>query len=226
MDSILHTPDTIFLRRHAPSWLMLSCAAGAVNGIGFLACSHYVTHVTGTATRMGLEWPHIGIALEYLAVVLSFIAGAMSSVLALQGRCCRGKRPRWATPLVCVALILAVTGIAGQLGAFGAFGGAAESNPPFAMLSLLAFAMGLQNAAVSTTTGLAVRTSHLTGPATDLGIHLGVACVEGPGERRKALKAAVLRAGKIFAFIVGAGLALPLTAQTFSQTDLAAFATL
>ena len=38
------------------------------------------------------------------------------------------------------------------------------------LLSLLAFAMGLQNAAVASTTGLAVRTTHLTGPATDLGI--------------------------------------------------------
>src|SRR5262245_20444519 len=133
MAYVLHTPDTIFSLRHTPSWLLLACAAGTVNGIGFLACAQYVTHVTGTATRLGLEWPHVGVAAEYLAVVLSFVAGAMASVLALQARACRGKRPRWATPLVAVAVILAGTGAAGQVGAFGSFGGAAESDPPFVM---------------------------------------------------------------------------------------------
>jgi uncharacterized membrane protein YoaK (UPF0700 family) len=209
---VLHTPDTIFSPRHTPSWLLLTCAAGAVNGIGFLACAQYVTHVTGTATRLGLEWPHVGIAMEYLAVVLSFVVGAMASVLALQGRTCRGKRAKWATPLLAVAVILVGTGVAGQIGAFGPFGVMAVTDPPFVMLSLLAFSMGLQNAAVSTTTGLAVRTTHLTGPATDLGIHLGVAWFSPARERNGAFKAAALRAGKMVAFAVGAGLALPLTA--------------
>ena len=33
---VLHTPDTIFSPRHTPSWLLLTCAAGAVNGEGAL----------------------------------------------------------------------------------------------------------------------------------------------------------------------------------------------
>src|SRR5262249_8409607 len=159
-----------------PSWLLLACAAGAVNGFAFQACAQFVTHVTGTATRLGLEWPRVGIAVEYLAVVLSFIAGAMASVLALQARATRGKRPQWATPRLAVSLILLGVAAAGWAGSFGPFGGPPGTDPPFLLLSLLAFAMGLQNAAVSTTTGLAVRTTHLTGPATDLGIHLGVMC--------------------------------------------------
>jgi uncharacterized membrane protein YoaK (UPF0700 family) len=183
-----------------------------VNGFGFLACQQFVTHVTGTATRMGLEWPHVGIAGEYAAVLLSFVAGALASTLALQARGFRGKRPLWASPLLVVAAILLGVAVAGHFGAFGPLGGAAAADePPAALLSLLAFAMGLQNAAVETMTGLAVRTTHLTGPATDLGIHLGTAYFATGEQRRAALKGAALRGGKALAFVAGAGLALPLS---------------
>jgi uncharacterized membrane protein YoaK (UPF0700 family) len=207
----LHTPDTIYSARHTPSWFLLAGASGMVNGYAFLTSQQFVTHVTGTVTRMGLELPHIVIAAEYAAVVVSFIAGAVASVVWIQARAYRGKRPRWATPLVFVAVVLIGTGIAGQLGAFGRFGGQlAADPPPAALLALLAFAMGLQNAAVASTTGLAVRTTHLTGPATDLGIHLGAALFATGTERRAALKGATLRGGKILSFMGGAGLSVPL----------------
>jgi uncharacterized membrane protein YoaK (UPF0700 family) len=222
MEITLHTPDTIYSPRHVPSWLLLAGAAGTVNGVAFLICEQFITHVTGTVTRLGLELPHVGLVAEYAVIVVSFVGGAAASVVAIQARALRGKRPRWATPLVSVALILVGVAVAGQVGAFGRFGGTyAAEPPPFALLSLLAFAMGLQNAAVASTTGLAVRTTHLTGPATDLGIHLGVACLATGAERRSALRGAALRGGKVLAFMLGAGLALPL-AGTFEYLSLLA----
>jgi uncharacterized membrane protein YoaK (UPF0700 family) len=207
----LHTPDTIYAARHLPSWLSLACAAGVVNGFAFLTCQQFVSHVTGTATRIGLEWLHIGLAAEYLLILVSFIAGAVASVIWIQARAYRGKQPRWATPLVAVALILAGTAIAGHAGWFGPFAGqVASDRPPFILLSVLAFSMGLQNAAVASTTGLAVRTTHLTGPATDLGIHLGAMFFATGEERWSACKGAALRGGKIAAFITGGVAAVPL----------------
>ena len=211
MEITLHTPDTIYSPRHLPSWFLLAGAAGAVNGVAFLMCEQFVTHVTGTVTRMGLEWLHVGIAAEYAVILLSFIAGAAASVITIQARAQRGKRPHWATPLIAVALILAGVALAGRAGAFGRFGGThAADPPPVVLLSLLAFAMGLQNAAVASTTGLAVRTTHLTGPTTDLGIHLGTALLATGAERREALRGAALRGGKVVAFMLGASLAVPL----------------
>ena len=207
----LHTPDTMHAPRHVPSWFLLAAAAGGVNGFAFLACEQFVTHVTGTATRVGLEWPHVGIAAEYAVVVLSFVAGAVVSVVAIQARVARGRRPRWAAPLVAVALILVGVGVAGRGGVFGPVGGTTAADPPpFDLLSLLAFAMGLQNAAVASTTGLAVRTTHLTGPSTDVGVHLGTAFLTTGAERRAALRGAALRGGKAGAFILGASLSVPL----------------
>lgn len=207
----LHTPETIFSPRHVPSWLLLAAAAGTVNGVAFLMCEQFVTHVTGTVTRLGLEWPTVGLVAEYAAVVLSFIAGSALSVVAIQARAWRGERPRWATPLVSVAVLLAGVGLMGAAGAFGRFGGSHASDPPpVVLLCLLAFAMGLQNAAVATTTGLAVRTTHLTGPMTDLGIHLGSAWLSTGPERHSALRGAALRGGKALAFMVGVALSVPL----------------
>jgi uncharacterized membrane protein YoaK (UPF0700 family) len=213
MQITLHTPETIYAPRHIPSWLLLSAAAGTVNGVAFLMCEQFVTHVTGIVTRLGLEWPVVGLMGEYAAVVCAFLAGAATSVIVIQARARRGHQPRWATPLVCVALILFGVAVAGQVGAFGRFGGTvAADRPPVMILSLLAFAMGLQNAAVASTTGLAVRTTHLTGPTTDLGIHLGTAVLATGDERRAALRGAALRGGKILAFMAGAGISVPLSA--------------
>jgi uncharacterized membrane protein YoaK (UPF0700 family) len=70
--------------------------------------------------------------------------------------------------------------------------------------------MGLQNAAVATSTGMLVRTTHMTGPATDLGVHLTTALYTEGDARKNALRQAGLRGGKIAAFASGgaAGAAL------------------
>jgi uncharacterized membrane protein YoaK (UPF0700 family) len=213
MNFCLHTSESVCSPRHALSWFLLAAAAGAVNGFAFLECQQFVTHITGTITRLGLSWHTWQIAAEYAAVAVAFIVGAVTSVLWIQGRGYRGKRPSWAAPLVVVALILVLVGIAGHYDAFGPFGSQlATDPPPFVLLSLLAFAMGLQNATVATTTGLAIRTTHLTGPATDLGIQLGTAWFAKGNDRRALLLGAALRCGKIASFLLGAALSLPLAA--------------
>lgn len=212
MDITLHSPETIYAPRHVPSWLLLAGAAGMVNGWAFVMCEQFVTHISGTVTRVGLEFPVAGLLIDYAAIVISFVAGAATSVIAIQARALRGKRPRWATPLLTVALILVAVAWAGEAGWFGTFGGTLTADrPPVTLLSILAYAMGLQNAAVASTTGLAVRTTHLTGPATDLGIHMGVAAIASGSERTAALRGVALRGGKVLAFLLGAGFAQPLT---------------
>ncbi len=208
----LHTPDTIYSPRHTLSWFALACAAGAVNGFAFLTCEQFVSHVTGTATRVGLEWHHLGLSAEYAIVFVCFLAGAFASVIWIQGRAYRGRHPQWASPLILVAVILFGTAVAGSGGLLGPVGEQlAADPPPVILLSVLAFAMGLQNAAVASTTGLAIRTTHLTGPTTDLGIHLGTAFFASGQERHAAIKGAILRGGKILAYIMGGVLSLPLT---------------
>lgn len=208
----LHTPETIYALRHVPSWMLLASAAGMVNGFAFITCQQFVSHVTGTVTRMGLEWHHVGMAAEYSAILLSFIAGAITAIIVIQTRARRIGRARWATPLVCVAMILVGMAVTGQVGGLGPLPHmVASDEPPLILLLVLSFAMGLQNAAVASTTGLAVRTTHLSGPITDFGMHLGTALLATGAERSEALRGAALRGVKIVAFLFGGGLSLPLT---------------
>lgn len=200
----LHPPDSVFSLRHVPSWLMLTFSAGCVNATAALVCGRYVTHVTGTVTRIGMQWNNMWIVLDLAIVVLSFILGAMTAGLAINGRVRCGRRPLYSLPLVGVAVVDVVVAAAGQAGWFGVFGGAVDQTSDFMFLSLLSFAMGLQNGAVATSTGLLVRTTHLTGPATDLGIHLAELLFVDAEARKTTRQHALLRAGKIVAFAFGA----------------------
>jgi uncharacterized membrane protein YoaK (UPF0700 family) len=202
----LHHPDQIFSFRHVPSWLMFAFAAGCINATAFVACARFVTHVTGTVTEVGMAVARLDILLDFSIVFASFVAGASAAAFLINGRVHRGKRPLHAVALVAVALATAAVAIAGHAGLLGEFGGDVDQPGDFVLLSILSFASGLQNAAVATSTGLLVRTTHLTGPATDLGVHL-VEMVHAKGDARaKAYRHALLRGGKIVAFVLGAAL--------------------
>jgi uncharacterized membrane protein YoaK (UPF0700 family) len=175
-----------------------------VNVIAFMACARFVTHVTGTVSQMGKDAPSVSLALDYAAVLASFVLGAAVSATLLDGRYAQKKRPLYAVPLVAVSVMLVGVAVAGSAGLFGEFGGTIETAHDFVLLGILAFASGLQNAAVATSTGLVVRTTHMTGPATDLGMHIATALHTRGDARATALRHAALRAGKIGAFAAGA----------------------
>jgi uncharacterized membrane protein YoaK (UPF0700 family) len=208
----LHRPESVFSLRHLPSWLMLCFAAGAVNATTLLACDVFVTHVTGSVTDLGMEFARLTILLDFLTVVTCFVVGAMTAGFLINGRATRGKPPYFSLPLWMTSVIIVVVAVGGNMGFFGPFGGVVNEFLDFVMLSLLSFAMGLQNAAVATSTGQLVRTTHLTGPATDLGLHLADLFSATTAQQRIAARRnALLRAGKIMSFALGAGVAVPLS---------------
>jgi uncharacterized membrane protein YoaK (UPF0700 family) len=149
-DVALHSARDVLSRSHLPTWLMLAAAAGSVNAGALLACSRFVSHVTGTVTQIGVDFgASLVLAFDYTLVLLAFIAGAMASVIPIQGRFHRGKAPLHAAPLVVVALVVLGTGVLGHFGVFGPIGGEIEEAADFWLLCVLAFAMGLLNATVA-----------------------------------------------------------------------------
>lgn len=192
--------------RNIWSWTALAFGAGSVNATAFLACQRFVTHVTGILTHAGVDEGSWGLAVDYVAVLLCFVLGAMTAVLLLDGRRLRGMSALPWLPLVTVSVLLTAVSIAGQFGAFGVFGTEVESDRDFVLLSVLALAMGLQNASVGNATGSLVRTTHMTGPATDLGVALAFMLLPGlPADTKWAAKrTAILRGAKLAAFALGA----------------------
>ena len=191
--------------RNLGSWMGLAFAAGSVNATALAACHRFVTHVTGTVTHIGVNVGSWGLVAEYAVVLGCFVLGAMTAVLLLDGRRIRGLASLPWLPLATVSALLAGCGIAGHLGAFGPFGGQAETRADFAFLSILAFALGLQNASVANATGSQIRSTHMTGPATDLGVALALLMLRNlPREHDRAARQTVrLRGGQLFAFAVG-----------------------
>lgn len=188
-------------QRHLPSWALLAFSAGAVNAGALLACQVFVSHVTGTVTRIGVDASQV-LALEYLLVLVAFISGAAAAIILAKKRGSSTGPAYWVPLTTVAAFLIAVAGL-GSVGAFGVFGGTVETAHDFALLAVLSFAMGMQNAAVAVSTGLAVRTTHMTGPATDIGVALAELVSSDAAERAAARDSLVLRTTKLIAFVVG-----------------------
>jgi uncharacterized membrane protein YoaK (UPF0700 family) len=144
---------------------VLPFVAGLVNAEGFVIVGVYTSHVTGTVARAGDEFSrgHHAIGLYWLGLVAAFFAGAFTATaLVLRGG--RSLRGRYSLALGAETLTLLAVTLLGVLRPTNA------AFVQFVTTLLLCFAMGAQNALVTKLSGAVVRTTHLTGIVTDLGI--------------------------------------------------------
>ena len=162
-------------RHRAPStnWalgLLLAFNAGAVNAGGFLVLHMYTSHMTGFASQLAdsLVLGNTRLLLNALGAILSFVSGAaVCAVLVNWGRQHR-LHSVYALPLMLEAALMVPFGLMGAI--------TLTWPTPFAVpltVLLLSFIMGLQNAVSSKTSGGSMRTTHMTGNITDLGMELG-----------------------------------------------------
>lgn len=174
---------------------LLACVAGMVNVAGFLGFEHQaVSHLTGTTSLLGAALSHGDwqAVTQLLGVLVAFCAGAMCSGLILQGRSLQlGRRYGIALMFEAALLTLAVPLFLQQQTA-GAM--------------LAAMACGLQNAMVTTYSGALVRTTHLSGMFTDLGIGLGHALRGLPLPVRQLKLNALIITGFLVGGVLGAWL--------------------
>jgi uncharacterized membrane protein YoaK (UPF0700 family) len=101
-------------------------------------------------------------------------------------------------------LFAAMGGELEQFGLFGTLG----LRQNYLLLVLLCLSCGLQNAAVTASSGRSVRVTHLTGLTTDLGLGLARIFTLELNHKRSdfELRANYLRMGSILAFVIGSGL--------------------
>lgn len=147
----------------------LAFIAGAANAGAFLAVGLYTSHMTGLISSIAdhLALGEAALAAAALAAVLCFLAGAMTSAVMVNIARRRGLRSQYALPLLLEAALLLT---------FGLLGTSLARVPGLfvpATVMLLCYMMGLQNAVITKISGSVVRTTHLTGVVTDLGIELG-----------------------------------------------------
>lgn len=149
--------------------LTLTFVAGATNAGGFLAAGQYTSHMTGVVSTIAdaLVLGHVLLALGSLSMLLAFLGGAMCTALLVNWGLRRSLRSAYGLPLLLESVLLLM---------FGLFGGAINLMGaifvPMTVL-LLCFIMGLQNAVITKISRAEIRTTHVTGLLTDLGIELG-----------------------------------------------------
>lgn len=143
----------------------LAATAGYVNSGGFVMIGSFTSHVTGSVGRFAndLANGNFAASVSALSLVLAFFFGAVGASVVLDASSLRVPL-RYCTALAIEGLLLLV---------FVFVAGLSRTTHPRlmdAMAALLCAAMGLQNALVTRLSGATVRTTHLTGVVTDLGI--------------------------------------------------------
>lgn len=139
----------------------LSFIAGIVNIAGVLSVATLTTNVTGHfaffAEEIALK--NYSKAITILIYIFFFLFGAFTSNFLVEIASLKKPRIAHAFPMILEVLILVFVGVS------------QDFNPNY-IAYLLLFAMGLQNALVTNISQSVVRTTHLTGLFTDLGIEL------------------------------------------------------
>ncbi|MEO5732603.1 MAG: YoaK family protein [Rubrivivax sp.] len=150
----------------------LAFVAGAINAGGFLAVRQYTSHMTGIVSAMADSvalgaYPLVGAG---MAALFSFVFGAACSAAMVNYARRHQMHSEYTLPLLIEALLLLAFGLLGAQ-----FAQTETLFVPLAVL-LLCFIMGLQNAVITKLSSAVIRTTHITGIVTDIGIELGKLC--------------------------------------------------
>lgn len=187
------TPDPA--EASPPAWVfvgggILSAVAGFVNAVVLSAGHFAVTHLTGTVSQFsGDLWEHNsdhGIVL--LSITMAFIVGAAISGALIGHTALRSGRP-YGIAMLLEAIMLACAALT-------------LTRAPHVALPIAAAAAGLQNAMASSYGKLILRTTHMTGIATDIGLLVGHAM---RGKRLRWWKLVLLLTLLLMFFVGGVG---------------------
>ena len=165
--------------------ISLAWVAGYTNIIAVLVCGHVASHVTGHASQLGQaaaggDW---NLVLFVGTILVAFFLGAVLSACATEIARWRGVRSVYVVP---AALELALLAVFAQLVRLHDPVQVESGAMLWWMTIVASIAMGLQNATITRISGGVVRTTHLTGVLTDLGLE----------SVRRAMERMAMRAGK------------------------------
>lgn len=147
----------------------LAFVAGAANAGGFLAVGQYTSHMSGIVSSLAdnAVLGDASLLISGLSSLFSFLLGAAASAILINWGRRRHLRSIYATPLVIEAVLLL---------SFGLLGENLEHHQMLFLhltVGMLCFVMGLQNAMITKISRAEIRTTHVTGLVTDVGIELG-----------------------------------------------------
>ncbi|MFD1104668.1 YoaK family protein [Sphingobium olei] len=180
----------------------LAAVAGGLNAAAFHEVGFFSANMTGNVSALSSllamgRWAH---GLGYLAIVVAFIAGATVSTLVIDAGLRRGIVSIYARVVLVEGAMLVLLGLL-RMALDRAAG------VPL-LIAGLAFLMGLQNAIVTHISDARVRTTHVSGMSTDIGIGLARMIDMVRGNARSSDRDAIvtrlrLHIGTVLSFLLG-----------------------
>lgn len=146
---------------------LLALVAGILNSVGFVAVAFYTSHMTGVTAIVAdqiVMGDYYLVGIGVLSIV-SFICGAMVCAIVFNWCRRRGLRSRYANVLLMEGLLMLLFGLLAER--------LTIPGRELVFVPVLCFTMGLQNAIITKISGAQIRTTHVTGMITDIGIELG-----------------------------------------------------
>jgi uncharacterized membrane protein YoaK (UPF0700 family) len=146
----------------------LAFFGGFVNSAGFILIGSFTSHVTGSVGRFANDVAsrQFDAAAAAMTLIVAFFAGAFVVTMTIESSFFDRKPRAYGLALSTEALLLLVFALVSDL--------TREAHPRLkdAEAAILCAAMGMQNALVTRLSGAVVRTTHLTGVITDIGIEV------------------------------------------------------
>jgi uncharacterized membrane protein YoaK (UPF0700 family) len=169
----MHIAHIAGKKRNARLNMQLGCVlafvAGAINAGGFFIVQHYTSHMTGmvsmAADSIALhDYTHAAAVLLY---IVCFIFGSIVTTLMVLMARQYHLHAQYALTLLLEAMILVMMSLV-----WYRMDASVTLHIPN-VIALLCFIMGLQNALITKASSAIIRTTHITGMSTDLGIEIG-----------------------------------------------------
>ena len=144
----------------------LAFIGGFVNSAGYLLIGSFTSHVTGNVGRLANDIAAVEFhaAAAAVTMIVAFFAGSFAASMAIESDFFRKMPYAYSFALFCEGALLVVFMLLSRLTT------AEHPRVQDAEAAILCAAMGMQNSLVTRLSGAVVRTTHLTGVVTDLGI--------------------------------------------------------
>ena len=166
--------DEIYKPKFVLIWMLLSLKAGYLNAAGLLTTGYFVSHVTGFGTNIGVSIAHKDyiFGIELLIIPFAFIIGSSIPSWVLDRDYDKNVVPKYHYVQFLITLGLGLLFYLGINGTFGDFTTSATGSHVIILIGTLCLVCGMKNGLTTWATEGKIRTTHLTGLSTDIGLHL------------------------------------------------------
>ncbi len=145
---------------------ILASVAGAINAGGFFVVGQYTSHMTGYLSQAAdhIVVGNLKVAFTCFLAIGAFVCGAALSAFLINAAKVLHVNAQYALPISVQGLVLLILSLVGNVVAVG---------HNFLLLMVLCILMGMQNATITKVSRARIRTTHVTGMVTDIGIEMG-----------------------------------------------------